>query len=164
LTKTARDIAAELLERSGHALETGDADLFATCFTIPKEMETFEGRRVLSSAEELEAAFREVCGYYAKAGVTSMVRHVVDAEFRTPSTIVSTHEARLLAGDQLIQQPFAVMSIIVADGDDWRIRHSQYAIIDSTDHNVALIGLENGAQPPSDGPEAENEQALTASL
>ena len=164
MTKTARDIAAELLERSGRALETGDADLFATCFTIPKEMETFEGRRVLNSLEELEAAFREVCAYYAKAGVTSMVRHIVDAEFRNPSTIVSTHEARLLAGDQLIQQPYAVMSIIVADGDEWRIRHSQYAIIDSTDHNTALTGVDARTHMQSDKSEAENDQALATSL
>lgn len=120
---------------------TGDFTRFRDCFALPTAMETFEGRRVIQTVDALEAAFREVCAYYKKVGTTDMVRHIVDAEYRNPTSIVSTHQSRLVAETELIQQPFDVLSVIELIDGAWRIRHSEYAIVDSEDHNTALTGL-----------------------
>lgn len=138
--KTAREIAEDLLARTGQGLITGDFRLFCECFALPKEMETFEGRRVIRTEAEMEAVFRDVRAYYAKIGMTKMDRHIVDAEYRNATSIVSTHQSRLVAECELVQQPFDVLSVIELIDGDWRIRHSQYAIVDSEDHNTALIG------------------------
>lgn len=138
--KTAREIAEDLLVRTGQGLITGDFKPFGDCFALPKEMETFEGRRVIKTEAELESLFNDVRAYYDKIGMTEMERHVVDAEFRNPNTIVSTHQSRLVAESELVQQPFDVLSVIELIEGVWRIRHSQYSIVDSEDHNIALIG------------------------
>lgn len=138
--KTAREIAEDLLTRTGQGLLTGDFRLFCDCFALPKEMETFEGRRVIRTEAEMESLFNDVRAYYARIGMTDMVRHIVDAEFRNATSIVSTHQSRLVAEHELVQQPFDVLSVIALIDGAWRIRHSQYAIVDSEDHNTALIG------------------------
>ncbi len=138
--KTAREIAEDLLARSGQGLITGDFKLFCDCFAFPNAMETFGGRRVIETMEEMETVFNDVRAYYHKTGMTEMVRHIVDAEYRNHSTIVSTHQARVVAESGLVQQPYDVLSVIELIEGAWRIRHSEYAIVDSEDHNTALIG------------------------
>ena len=138
--KSARKIAEDLLERSGRGLLTGDFGLFADCFALPTEMETFDGRRIIKTLAELEAAFDAVRAYFGTTGMTRMERHIVDAEFRNPTSIFSTHQSCLAAEDVLVQQPFDVLSVIALIDGRWRIRHSQYAITDSHAHKMALIG------------------------
>lgn len=103
-------------------------------------METFDGRRVITTREELEAVFNDVRAYYRTIGMTRVDRHIVDAEFRNPTCIVSTHQSRVYADEELIQQPFAVLSVIELKDGAWRIRHSEYGIMDSSAHNRALVG------------------------
>jgi len=50
----AKDVAERLLKQTGDAMQEGDFALFAACFDVPTEIETFEGRRMLSSRAELE--------------------------------------------------------------------------------------------------------------
>ena len=119
---------------------TGGFAKFSSCFILPKEMETFEGRRVINTLAELEEVFDDVRRYYQSIGMTRMERRIVDSEFRNSTTIVSTHNSRLYAEDQLIQQPFDVLSVIELVEGAWRIRHSEYAITDSNAHNHALVG------------------------
>ena len=138
--KTAREIAEDLLERSGQGLIAGDFKSFADCFVLPKELETFEGRRVVKTEDEMESIFDDMRAYYGKIGMTHMDRRIVDAEFRNPTTIVSTHHSRIVADQELAQQPFDVLSVIELVDDVWRIRHCQYAIIDSEEHNKVLTG------------------------
>ena len=138
--KIAREVAEDLLDRSGRGLTSGDFDLFADCFTLPKEMETFDGRRVIETRAELEAVFNDVRAYYQKIGMTRVDRHIVDAEYRNPTCIVSTHQTHVFSGEELVQQPFDVLSVLAEKNGVWRVRHSEYAITDSTEHNAALVG------------------------
>ncbi len=138
--KTAREIAEDLLDRSGRGLTEGDFDLFERCFALPNEMETFEGRRVIETREEMRAVFDDVRAYYDRIGRTRVDRFIVDAEFRNSTCIVSTHQSHVYAGEDLAQQPFDVLSVIELQDGVWRIRHSEYAITDSKDHSNALVG------------------------
>ena len=140
--KSAREIAEDLLERSGKGLMTGDFAVFADCFALPTEMETFDGRRLIETRAELEAIFNDVRAYFSSTGMTQMERHIVDAEFRNPTSIFSTHQSRVVSDGELVQQPFDVLSVIALIDGQWRIRHSQYAITDSNDHKAALIGVD----------------------
>lgn len=149
--RTAREIAEDLLARTGHGLITGDFSVFCECFSLPTEMETYEGRRVIETKAEMEAVFNDVRAYYQKVGTTEMERFIVDAEFRNPTSIVSTHQSRLVSEAGLAQQPFDVLSVINLIDGAWRIRHSQYAIVDSKDHNTALTGLNAALNESSDG-------------
>ena len=138
--KSAREIAEDLLDRSGMGLTEGDFDLFETCFALPNEMETFDGRRAIVTRADLQAVYDAVRAYYHQIGRTRVDRHIVDAEFRNPTCIVSTHQSRVYAGEELAQQPFEVHSVIELQDGVWRIRRSEYAITDSSDHNNAIVG------------------------
>ena len=131
-------------------METGNFDQLAACFALPQEIDTFEGRRLVTTREELKETFESVRRHYQSLGATSVVRHIVQAEFEDPDTLVATHETRVLNNDQLVQTPFPVLSVAKRMEDGWKITMSQYAIVDSPAHNAALSGQE---PPQSDATE-----------
>ena len=139
-TPSAREVAEDLLERSGQGMMTGDFVLFSSCFSLPTRMETFEGSRVLETLEELKTVFDGVRAYYKKTGVTAVRRHIVDAEYRNPTSIVSTHNASTFVNDELIQQPYDVLSVLELRNGSWTIRHSEYLITDVEEHSSVFAG------------------------
>lgn len=122
-------IADTLLQKTGTGLLTGDFELFSDCFQLPKEFETFEGRVVISTREQLRKMFETVRSHYHSVGLTDMVRHIVQAEYLDPETISSTHESRLLQGTMLLQEPYPVYSILKLTEDGWKITQSSYAAL-----------------------------------
>ena len=123
-----RAVSEYLLARTGEAYMTGDFDGFAACFALPQWIETFKGRRLITSPDELQLFFNEMRSQFCRLGVTDMVRRCVVAEFRDPYTIEATHETRLLAGAQLVQPCYPCFSVIKRTGQGWQVADGQYAI------------------------------------
>ncbi|MFC6760525.1 hypothetical protein ACFQFQ_15115 [Sulfitobacter porphyrae] len=101
----ASDIAEYLLRRTGVALMCGDFDAFAPCFILPQHLETIEGRRFVTDRETLHQIFRAVRANYRERGVTRVVRHCVEAKFKSKNLVESLHEARIYRGEELLQPP-----------------------------------------------------------
>lgn len=137
---SARDVSEYLLARTGQAYATGDFDLFAACFVLPQWMETFEGRRLIATTEDLRQLFDGVRAHFDRLGVTDLVRHCIAAEFRDPDTVEATHESRLLAGNRLVQQPYPCFSVLKRTDAGWQVAGGQYAIPDALAHSAALTG------------------------
>lgn len=137
---SAEQIAKRLLDQTGIGIATGDFDLFVACFALPLEIETFDGRRHLETIADIRGVFDAVRAHQEKMGVTDMVRHIVTAEFRDPSTISYIHQTRLVSGSTLIQKPYNVYSVAQLEGSEWRVHHSQYAVDDSPSLCRALVG------------------------
>ena len=137
---SARDVSEYLLARTGQAYATGDFDLFASCFALPQWMETFEGRRLVATTDDLRQLFDAVRAHFCRLGVTDLVRHCVVAEFRDPDTIEATHESRLLAGTRLVQPPYPCFSVLKRTEAGWQVAGGQYAIQDALAHSAALTG------------------------
>lgn len=135
----ARGIAEELLTHTGRAMETGDFELFETCFMLPHEIQTFQGSNILTTRSDLARVFRQVRGYYAKLGVTRLARACVDAEFLDEFTLQSTHVSHLLNGTTLVRESYPTLSVISHVGDRWRCAKSIYAVNQDRDHEQALI-------------------------
>lgn len=138
--KTAHEVSEHLLERSGTAMLSGDFDTFASCFELPQEMDTFHGRNLVETRDELRTIYDSVRQLYRSHGVTDMARHCVEAVFVNADTVRATHQARLLSGTELVLGPFWAMSVLRRDGDVWRVASCQYAINDAPDLNDALAG------------------------
>jgi len=148
--QAARQISEDLLERSGASLVQGDFETFADCFLLPQDMETFEGRRSIETRDQMREIFEAVRQFHQRSGVTELVRHCVEAEFRTEDIVEATHESRLVAGERLIQRPYPVFSVLKRVDGVWRVASSQYAIVDAPGLNQALIGdALDEAQGPS---------------
>lgn len=146
---SAREIAEYLLNRSGRALMSGDFPLFASCFALPQTMETFEGRRLISTRDDLLSVFEGVRAHLAREGVTEMARHCVAAAFIDAETISATHETRLIRGDQLIQRPYPVLSVVRRQNDLWQVGNTIYAIADAPSH--AQVFGPTRLRPAGDG-------------
>lgn len=137
---SAKKISQRMLDQTGNGLLTGDFDLFADCFLLPQDIETFDDRRRLETRQDLFMIYNGVRAYHEKMGVTDMVRHVVTADFRDPKTISSIHQSRLVTGSTLVQKPYNVFSVLHLKDDVWRIGQSQYAVDDAPGLCRALVG------------------------
>lgn len=119
---------------------SGDFEMFASCFALPQWIETFEGRHLIATTEDLRTLFDAVRVHFCRLGVTDLVRRCVAAEFRDPDTIEATHESRLLAGTRLVQQPYPSFSILKRTDAGWQVAGAQYAIKDAQSLSAALTG------------------------
>ncbi|WP_229801329.1 hypothetical protein [Tateyamaria omphalii] len=118
---------------------SGDFDSFARCFSLPYELETIDGKRQITTREQLKVTFDAVHGHLMKQQVTMMARHCVSASFRSDNEVAATHETRLLSRDILVQQPYPAFSLLKRGTDrEWRITFTSYVIVDSSDLNGAL--------------------------
>ena len=143
------DISEDLLRRSGNALFNGDFELFASCFALPQEMETPEGRKLVESMADLRAVFDGVRDYFRGAGVTKMERRSISARYAAEDRIEATHLSRLIGGGRAIQSPYPVFSVLLKRDGEWRVSDSKYAISDSPAHRRALSGaLKDAAAAP----------------
>ncbi|QFT59139.1 hypothetical protein FIU94_09910 [Sulfitobacter sp. THAF37] len=138
--ENAIDVSEYLLQRSGPALMRGDFDTFASCFILPQNIETFEGRCFVNDRETLHKIFCAVRENYRQRGVTQVVRHCLEAEFKSKNRVEALHEARVYRGDELLQPPYQTFSWLERrDGEDWKVAYSLYAIIQADDHVDALL-------------------------
>jgi hypothetical protein len=138
----AKSIAEDLLARSGEGLLTGDFALFANCFILPQDFDTFEGRRRIYEVEELRAVFDGVRGHFEATKVTIMERHVVAAEFVSQEEIRSTHVSRLVAGGKILKATYPVMSTIRSTSNGWKVASASYALPPDPGHEAALrVGI-----------------------
>ena len=133
-------VSESLLEKTGAAYKSGDAESVVQCFLLPQEMGTFEGRRLMETPEQLRDTFEAVRLYHRRLGVTQMVRHCLVAEYKDADTIEATHESRLLSGQRLVQRPYPAFSVLKRIGGVWKIASSQYAITDAPFLSDALMG------------------------
>lgn len=145
---TPRDIVSALLHKSGQAFLNDDFDALHACILLPYHVETFEGTRLISTAQELRELFQGVRAHQLKTNVTDMDRHVVEAVFSGDDTVLTTFETRLLNGTQLTQAPYPVFMVVKRDQGTWKAQQMTFAIEDRPDHNEILLSVGEKDKPP----------------
>lgn len=138
--ETARQIAEDLLTRTGAALLSGDYPAFAACFLRPVTTETFAGQRIVQTQAEHRAMFDEVVEYYRMNNVSDLVRQVISAEFQEDRMIFSTHTARCLSGSQILSHSTNCLSRIRFSDGLWRIDMMRYASENAARFDAAITG------------------------
>ncbi len=140
LAGLAEDIADDLLYRTGQAMHHGNQQRFSGCFAWPQIVETSDGVRVFETEEEFRTVFAGVKRYYTENNVTDVVRTVVSAEFLGRDTVGAMYVTRLMRpGQALFRDPYPMYSILRRNAGLWKIVSSAYAILDSNEHNKALM-------------------------
>lgn len=137
---SAREIAENLIQTTRQALVEDRFDLFLECFVLPMRLETFEATREVATEDDLRNVFRAVRTLYASIGVTDIDQRCIEAAFAGPDQISFTHETRLLAGQQLLQEPYPVLTDALRTADGWKMTGSSFAIVDDAKHINALMG------------------------
>ena len=128
-----------LLDRTGHALDIGDFDLFISAFYLPYRHDTWDGTVELTDPDEVRVVFDQVRAYLKHSGATQVVRCIIAAEFKSPDKILSTHEAHMFAGTTRIRPPYPVMSELQLRDGAWKICSSTYAVGNDAAHQAALL-------------------------
>ena len=140
-----QDIAAEivaedLLYQTGKAVLTENDDLFLSCVHLPYSLETSTGARLITSRSEIICVLDDLRNYMKREGYVDFARTVVEAEFIDSDTIGSTHVSLMTtASGKAKRNPYPVYSIIRRFGRNWKMVSSLYAILDSDEHNAALL-------------------------
>lgn len=132
------EIAQDLLDRSGKAYFDNDFDVFCSCFVIPQEFETFAGKRVIQTADELRDLFNGMLKYFDDNNIKDLHRRVIAARFLSPETIQSTHEAQFITDNALIGAPYAAMSILRKERDVWKVAEASYALLRDPGHELVF--------------------------
>lgn len=142
----AKEIAEDLLYRTGVALAQDDADAFVSCFFFPQMIETANGARVVESPDELKQIFFKVRDHHRSTGITNLVRAIVSAEFSEADVIYSTHVSHHLDISGIpAGKPYPALSVLRQKDGEWKIEASIYALLDDPSMNEALElrGTEN---------------------
>jgi len=141
-------IAESFLERTGQATQRGDFDNFRSCFELPHLIATQEGSRWLRSAADLREIFEAVRTRHALLGDAYMVRRCTGACFLAPDEILTCHESRVIANNQIMNKPMPAASTLQLVDGMWRITKSSYGL-DCSDM-VGHAMLFGGTAPCSD--------------
>lgn len=136
-------IAEELLEMTGLALLEGNFEQFSTCFSLPLSLETIEGIRTVTTPDEFLEVFEDVRRYMHDTNVVDFVRTVISASFTNDDTIGSVHICNEIYEGGVLERPaYPVRSIIRRIGSDWKIVSCFYVILDSANHNAAIVNMD----------------------
>ena len=136
----ADSIAEELLQLTGEALLARDFQTFSSYFELPLRLETIEGHRFVRTDAEFIEVFEAVLAHLDETEVADFVRTVIHAEFVNEDTISSVHLcSEIHAGGELRRAAYPVHSTLARNGTAWKIVSCLYVILDSTDHNRALV-------------------------
>ena len=133
-------IAEELLEITGAALLEDDFDRFSACFELPLRLETIEGVRTVLTHSEFREVFEDVRNHMQDTNVVDFVRTVISAAFTDADTIGSVHVCNEIYEGGVLERPaYPVRSLIRRFGAHWKIVSCFYVILDSANHNEALV-------------------------
>ena len=136
-------IAEELLEITGLALLEGDFEQFSQCFSLPLNLETIEGMRTVTSTDEFFEVFEDVRRYMDDTNVVDYVRTVISASFTDDDTIGSIHICNEIYEGGVLERPaYPVRSVIRRIGSHWKIVSCFYVILDSANHNSAIVNMD----------------------
>ncbi len=139
-TLTAKQVADDLLDRSGRALSTGDFDLFAGCFQLPNVMTTQQKTVIVEDRDHLKRLFDGMRTKLRDSGVTELARYVEAAEFRSPTQMTSTHITQAIAGGVVWGSPYPVFSIVEFIDGKWLGVSSEYAVKPRSAQDNAILG------------------------
>ena len=136
----ARSVAEDMLSRTGNALRDDDFGAYCACFILPQIVETYESQICIETPADLRAVFDKVRIGIAKSGATDVVRHVIQAQYRDPRTIGTTHETRLLMRGHLIRPATPVYCELRLTKAGWKIANGSYAVPDKEQQGYHLSG------------------------
>lgn len=108
------------LDEVGRAIERGDFDGYAQHFAIAHEFETFVGNVSISNPVSLRLLFDALCGQLELHNLPMLHRVCKEANYTGPTTILGTHQTRLVRQDAVVVESFSACSVLKLRGNQWR--------------------------------------------
>lgn len=147
---TAEGIIGKLLLITGEALMADDFETFHAQQHLPQPIETFEGRKFVTTSGQMRNVFTAVRAHHRRIGVTRIIRTVTSAKFVDENNIEAVYESRVYRRDELVQVPYPAYSMVRKIEGRWKVVYCMYAIPDAQKHSEALLNV----------PDANSEKTL----
>lgn len=122
------DIYQQALDTVSDAVVQGDFDTYAAQIDLPYLILTYNGRHLITAAEDLRATFNTLSRGLALRGVTHYERVAREADYVGRDRIEGRHFTHLIAHGERIQQPKAVRQTIIRRGESWLFSDVCYPI------------------------------------
>ena len=113
------------LDEVGHAIEHGDFDGYAQHFALAHEFETVVGNVRISNPVSLRLLFDTLCGQLELHNLPTLHRVCKEASFTGSTTILGTHQTRLVRQDAIVAESFTARCVLKLRGNQWRLSRMQ---------------------------------------
>lgn len=108
-------------------MKLGEFDRYLPFFHLPHVLETFEGRTLIETPQEMRFAFDHVLSGLRDIRVEEMVRICTIAQFDGPHTIRGCHDTRLLGADKTLRDAYSGLGTLRLIDGQWLVTESQFA-------------------------------------
>lgn len=138
--RSAYDITDPMIRETGEAIKSGDFEKYMRHFAVPFVLETFEGKHLIGSQQEMKQHFDGVRAFRAENGIAYSKRENISAEFQDDRTIALVHVSHLfLADDTRFDRPYPTYSVIRETDGRWLTYHCRYGVGDLEMFTRALM-------------------------
>lgn len=137
-------ISETLVRKAGYALLAGDFAAFRACLTLPKTIDTFDGKSLIEDEDALRRAFNAAVAYLLENQVDQIERWIVEASFTGDKVIRSLHKSQNLSRGALVGEHMVVLLEIRKLDVGWRISDSSYVSRDENYTNAILHAVGGG--------------------
>lgn len=154
-----KEIYQRRMDSLSDAIMRCDLDYFVTGIALPYTVQTSDARLVYETEEQLKQGVGRYADALFQRGVTSMERPCESAAFLEDGLIEGFNSVRLLAGNELVVDPYLVrMRMARGDDDIWRVTQSS-AATQSEKWPLLPTGF-NRIEPRQDHPMTEDEARI----
>ena len=105
------------LDEVVHAIEHGYFDGYAQHFALAHEFETVVGNVRISNSVSLRLLFDTLCGQLELHNLPTLHRVCKEASFTVPTTILGTHQTRLVLQDAIVAESFTARCVLKLRGN-----------------------------------------------
>lgn len=139
--QTARQITEALLSLTGDAMMADDFDAFHRHQILPQPIETFEGRKMVRTSQQMRNVFSSVRAHQRRLGVTHLVRHCAEAKFVGDENLEAVYTSYAYRGRALVQKPYQSFAFLRRVAGEWKFAYCMYAVPDDSRLNAALLNV-----------------------
>ncbi len=145
---SARHIAEALLALTGKAMMADDFVAFHRHQVLPQPIETFEGRKMVTTPAQMQVVFASVRAHQKRLGVTRLERHCAEAKFVGRENLEAVYTSYAYRNRTLIQQPYQSFAFLRLVGGAWKFAYCMYAVPGESRLNDALLNVPQAQSVP----------------
>lgn len=140
-TQTALQITEWLLALTGDAMMADDFEAFHRHQILPQPIETFEGRKMVTTPAQMQSVFESVRAHQKRLGVTRLERRCAEAKFVGRENLEAVYTSFAYRDRTLIQQPYQSFAFLRLVNDEWKFAYCMYGVPGESRLNDALLNV-----------------------
>lgn len=131
-------IYQSVLDGYGDAINLNEFDRYLHFFEFPHLFETFEGRVMIETADEMRRLFDSLQDNMVASGISKLERKCCMAQFDGPETIKGVHDSNWRDASGKLKESYTGLCTMRLTNGQWRVAESQFAEEDACRPTLVL--------------------------